>query len=147
MAEQDTATLTSNLFLPFQWALQQGQRKLFTANFQHFPQNPSRYHFVPLAITSPNPVSHRHTGGHTADKCLPSLWQGQQGQFFASPPKNCHYRHFFRFYIFGKPTFSSISKVFQCAVFFCSRVSRRILLPTTVTDKIYFHLPFLLPAM
>ncbi|WP_415972252.1 hypothetical protein [Anaerotignum lactatifermentans] len=97
MAEQDTAALTSNLFSPFQWALQQGQRKPFTANSQHFPKNPSRCPFVPLAITSPNPVSHRHTGGHVADKCLPSLWQGQQGQFFASPPKNRHYRHFFSF--------------------------------------------------
>lgn len=73
MAEQDTAALTSNLFLPFQWALQQGQRKPFTANSQHFPKNPSRCTFVPLAITSPDPVFHRHTGGHTADKRLPSL--------------------------------------------------------------------------
>lgn len=97
MAEQDTATLTSNLFSPFQWALQQGQRKLFAANFQHFPKNPSRCPFVSLAITSPQSCFHRHTSGHAADKRLPSLRQGQQGQFFASPPKNRHYRHFFSF--------------------------------------------------
>lgn len=89
-----------------------GSKKAVHCQLSTFPKNPSRCPFVPLAITSPNPISHRHTGGHAADKRFPSLRQGQQGQFFASPPKNCHYRHFFHFYIFGKSTFSPISKVF-----------------------------------
>ena len=147
MAEQDTAALTSNLFSPFQLALQQGQRKLFTANFQH-PQNPLTLLFCSSGDHIPQfcfSLPHRRSRRRQTPSFSPT---GSAGSvFLPAHPKTVTTVTFFVFTSLEKPHFPRFQRFFQSTVFFCGRGSRRILLPTTVTDKINFHLPFLLPAM
>ena len=147
MAEQDTATLTSNLFSPFQWALQQGQRKLFTANFQHSPKIP---HVSLLFLwQSHPPILFLIATQAVTPPTNAFLLSGRVSRVSLLPthPKTATTVTFFIFASLENPHFPRFQRVFQSAVFFCDGVSRRILLPTTVTDKIYFHLPFLLPSM
>ena len=147
MAEQDTAALTSNLFSPFQWALQQGQRKPFTANFQHSPKIPHvalsflwRSHPPILFLIATQAVTLPTNAFLLSERV-------SRVSFLPAHPKTVTTVTFFIFASLENPSFPRFQRVFQSAVFFCGRVSRRILLPTTVTDKINYNLPFLLTAM
>ena len=148
MAELDTAALTSNLFFALPMGFTTGSKKAVHCQFSTFPQKSltlplcsSGNHISRFCFSSPHRRSHRRQ--------TPSFsLTGSAGSvFLPAHPKNVTTVTFFIFTSFENPHFPRFQRFFQSTVFFCGRVSRRILLPTTVTDKINFHLPFLLPAM
>ena len=117
MAEQDTATLTCNLFCPQKLPSKAEILGIYNA-FQRFPKNPITPSFCFLAINNPTLFFQCHTGGHSAPKSLYTLGHGQQGQLFCPSPKNRHYRHFLIFRLFAKVQFSLILKAFQIIYIF-----------------------------
>lgn len=147
MAEQDTATLTSNLFCPSNGLYNRVKesRSLPTFNIPQksltLPFCPSGDHIPYSCFSSPHRRSRR-------PQTLSFSLTGSAGSVFCQPTQKTSLPSLFSFLHLWKTHISPDFKgFFQSTVFFCSRGSRKILLPTTVTDKIYFHLPFLLPAM
>ena len=142
MAEQDTAALTSNLFSPFQWALQQGQRKLFTANPQHFPKIPHvallflwRSHpplLFPIATQAVTPPTNAFLLSERVSRV----------SFLPAHPKTVTTVTFSIFTSLENPHFPRFQRVFQSLIFFFAGAVERFFCRLLSLIKSIFISPF-----